>query len=562
MPNEEQRPLEELLDAAGRSAQPTHPGWEKMTEKLASRPQRPRRRARLWWFAPPAGVAAAVVLFLLFGPGGNQTVAGPITVERLDVELTILSVQETDGQTLYMPLLQRLGRQLAGDPVLATLGMQRTGQALVKDRRLILNLQKGDNVVRFADVAASIDPTSVRFVSTTDPVGTKVVEQNFEYDLVTADALLAKYVDRKVVCVGRDGSETSGNLASYDPQNLVLWSEMDKEGKKARRTEVVARSTVRAIRLDEVPPGLLTRPTLVWKLRTDKPGRHDTVLTYLCGHIQWEARYVAVVTPGRDLEADRIDLTGWVSLNNQTGSTYDQARLKLIAGDVNRMRDPWAPVPIENNEFNDFVQNRPNVDGEFTRLEKEKKEFVEKSFYEYHLYTLQAPSTLRDRQTKQLNLLQRRGIKAERRYVYDAALDSRRAAVELVVKNEKENNLGLPLPRGQVSLQQRDLDGEATVTGGQSLDHTAVKEELTLRNGMAFDVTGQFREVEPHRYEMKVRNHKTDTIRARAVAYVAPPFKVANSSQSFTRHDFQTYRFDFTLKPNEEHTVTYSIEMP
>jgi hypothetical protein len=181
---------------------------------------------------------------------------------------------------------------------------------------------------------------------------------------------------------------------------------------------------------------------------------------------------------------------------------------------------------------------------------------VEKSFYEYHLY---APgSTLKDRQTKQLNLLQKRGIKAERRYVYDVALDTRRAAVELVVKNEKENNLGVPLPRGQVSLQQRDLDGRQPSRSSLSITRGQGRADAPER--MAFDVVGQFREVEPQHYEMKMRATKrTRSGRGRRMLL---PFKIANSSQPFIRHDFQTYWFDFTLKPNEEHTVTYSIDMP
>jgi hypothetical protein len=303
------------------------------------------------------------------------------------------------------------------------------------------------------------------------------------------------------------------------------------------------------------------KPTLVWKLRTEKPGQHDTILTYLCGHIKWEAKYVAIVTPGRDLEPDRLDLTGWVSLDNMTGSTYEKAGLKLIAGDVNRMRDPWAappPLPgptggVETDGDEIRVTNGPGAIG------GARKEFVEKSFYEYHLYTLQAPSTVKDRQTKQLNLLQKRGIKAERRYVYDPSMTGKRLVVELVAKNEKENNLGVPLPRGQVSLQQRDLDGETAVTGNLSIDHTSVKEELTLRNGMAFDVVGEFVEVEPRKYKMTVRNHKSDIIQVRGVAHAAPPQRILQASQPYVKHDFQTYYFDFILKPNAENTITYSI---
>src|SRR5262245_48034046 len=225
MPSEDARSLENLLDAAGRDVQPTHPGWQTLTHRLAQiKQERPGPR-RLWWLAPPLALAAAAAALFLalwlgdFGSQGGRVLADtlPIEVKRKDVELTILSVAETEGETLYMPLVQKLGNVLAGSPTLAAYeaagspsvatrgrpapGRKLTGQALVKDHRLILHLQEGDNVVRFTDVAATIDPTSVRFVSHTDAEGTQVVEQNFEYDLVNADALLKRYLDKEVVCV-------------------------------------------------------------------------------------------------------------------------------------------------------------------------------------------------------------------------------------------------------------------------------------------------------------------------------------------------------------------------
>ena len=137
------------------------------------------------------------------------------------------------------------------------------------------------------------------------------------------------------------------------------------------------------------------------------------------------------------------------------------------------------------------------------------KEFVEKSFFEYHLYTLTAPSTIRDKEVKQLTLLKRTGVKAERRYVYDPQSDgSRNLAVELIAKNEKENHLGIPLPKGRVTFEEIDSDGESAVTGHADIDHTPVKEELTLRHGHAFDVVGEFKQLDPTHFEMRVRNHR------------------------------------------------------
>jgi hypothetical protein len=580
MPPEERRRLEELLDAAGRSAQPTDPGWQQLPERLTRRPQHVRRRRR-WWYlvaAVPAAAAAAVLLTLVLLPT-SPAQAGPVEVHRLDVELTVLSATNTDGETLYMPVLRQLSRFLTGAPELADPaafkrppmlvegfapapqpGPRRTGEALVKDHRLVLNLRQGDNVVRFTDVAASIDPTSVRFVSTTDPDGTQVVEQNFEYDLANADALLQRYVEREITCIGKDGQEVSGYLLAHDVDSLALAAEPPAPG-KVRATQTLARSTLQAVRLPDVPPDLLVKPTLVWKLRTRTPGRHDTTLSYLCGLIKWQADYVALVTPGDDRSPDLLDLTGWVSLDNNSGSTYDEARLKLIAGDVNRVRDPWAPLPPERLEkiVDELKEEEKQM---VTGMPAGGKEFVEKSFFEYHLYTLSAPSTVRDREAKQLNLLRRTAVKAARRYVYDPSTDAQHTAVELVARNDKENGLGLPLPKGRATLEQRDRDGESAFLGSTDIDHTAVKEELTLRYGNAFDVVGEFKATGPRQYEMRVRNHKTHEIQVRAIGHLAPGQRIIFSSMACQPHDAGTVYFDFPLQPNAEQGIAYTVQDP
>jgi hypothetical protein len=557
MPPDDRDPLEELLDAAGRSVQPVHEGWQHLTERLARRPQQRRqRRLRWWWFPAGAGVAAAALVaigILVLPPVTPPIPAGEIKVEKLDVELTVLSSAATEGETLYMPLRGRLGAEAGGAP-------QMTGQALVKDHRLVLNLRPGDNVVRFTDVAASIDPTSVRFVSTTDPDGTQVVEQNFEYDLASADSLLKRYLEREVTCIGKDGQETRGTLVSFDEANLVLASGPPPAPGKTRSTQSLARAAVQALRLDEIPADLLVKPTLVWKLRTQKPGRHDTILSYLCGLIEWHADYVAVVTPEDDGAADRIDLTGWVSLDNQSGATYEKAGLKLIAGDVHRARDPWA-------KYTGADERRKILeDLRYERSERasgaKKKELIEKTFFEYHLYSLTAPSTVRQRETKQLNLLHRRGVKADRRYVFDGSTAGRHLAIELVAKNARDNQLGVPLPKGRVALEERDQDGESEFLGYVPIDHTAVNEELTLRYGTAFDVTGEFKQTRRDQFEMRIRNHKTHAVRVRAVGHLTPGQQVLQASLPVVVHDVTTLYFDFTLPPNTEQVITCTVSLP
>jgi hypothetical protein len=561
MSSPESRRLEDWLDAAGRDAQPTGLGWQDVATRLARTPQQ-KRRATSRWRTLPLGVAvaASVLLALWWALAPRQPVAAqdlPIEVRREEVELTILSAAETDGETLYMPGLFRYGREKLGS------GKRETGQALVKDRRLVLNLKAGDNLVRFTDVAATIDPTSVRFESTTDPAGTTVVEQSYEYDLASADALLQRYLDREVTCVEKQGQETSGHLASFDNRALVLASDGG--------TLTIQRGALRALRLKELPADLVVRPTLVWKLRTRQAGQHHTVLSYICGFVKWRVDYVVQVTPGDGQLPDRLNVRGWATLENTSGTTYPRAGLRLIAGDLHRLRDPWAHRLIEETEK--LVLYQADRDGE--KLDPALfyvptvPRFVERSLFEFHLYALGTPCTVGDRQTKQLEFLLREGVKATRRYVFDPAADTRALAVELLVKNDKDNELGLPLPRGNVILQQRDAAGDTVVLARDTLDHTAVKEEVKLHLGRAFDVVGEHREVLVEKlndknkrvtYELKVRNHKAAAVAVRAYAVrLGTTGLLRQATLPHRMDDAQTVYFDFTLPANAEQVIRYTV---
>ena len=607
-PDDDYRSLQQQLDEAGRLCRPRDPGWDMLLARLPAREpgedaaavkQSPRRDLRRWlarWapFIVAASVLVAIVMGFTLWPGREGPALAetlPIEVHRRGIQVTIFSKSEVREPTLFMPLaapmqgmietqqgfVQR--RVRTGTPVRQTweqipmpgaVMQQSPGMALVKDQRMVLHLQKGDNVVKFTDVAASIDPTSVRLVSDTDPRGTKVVEQNFEFDLASADALLKRSIERKITCVGReDGQLFEGYLLSFDAQDIVLADRKPSQQPDAPRpkTQTISRGELQAVRINEMPDDLYSRPTLVWKLRTDKPGDHLTTLTYLCGNAVWRADYVAVITDTSP-DADTLDLKGWVTIDNRSGTTYENAGLKLIAGDVNRVRDPWAPVPK-------VMLNRLALGPEVlfaTGEELGRKEFTQKSFFEYKLYTLNQPSTIKDRQIKQLSLLQAADVKALRRFICRSNQgDNQHPDVQLLVKNEKQNNLGMPLPKGAVAITALDADGDSQLLGRQQIDHTPKDEEIKITLGRAFDVVYGYRVVETRRpaprrmiqtYEFRVRNHKPTAIHVRAVGRLAghTNWKVTKSTDKFIKHDFQTIHFDFRQEPDSEKTITYTVD--
>jgi hypothetical protein len=616
--------LEQRLDEAGRWAQPRDARWDSLLDRLGPQDElveRPGDSSRPPWLA--VVVAAGLLIVMATGlvwlsqktHDENDSIHAaptePIEVERRGVTLTVFSASQNSQPTLFMPLLgggqggvNRFGSAQQGGAEQMQMdtqelllpnpggnfgngitqqtfgrrsvaGTQQRGMALVKDRRLVMHLKQGDNLVKFTDVAATIDPTSVRLTSDTDPLGTQVVEQNFEFDLATADALLKRFVDKKVSCVERDSGELiEGFLVSFDAQTLVLADAAVSDDPDAPRpkTEAIVRSQLQSIRVAEMPADLYTRPTLVWRLRTKTPGNHEMTLSYLCGQADWQADYNVLIRE-QDVDAgDTLDIKGWVSIDNRSGATFEQAGIKLIAGDVNRVPDPWAMVRAYGwNDFGDY-----DLDGFAEQFGEERakngqKKFSEKTFFEYKLYTLSQPSTVKDRQIKQLNLLKAGGVKARRRYLFDPNRDATRATVQLLVANSEENHLGRPLPKGRVTFTAVDADGETQFLGRDKIDHTPKDEELELNLAKAFDVVCSHKQVRYKKfahnhfessYEMRIRNHKETAINVRAVGHLVSHanWKVTKTTDKYTKHDFKTLHFDCRVESNTEKKILYTVE--
>ena len=575
-PGEQER-LEHLLDAAGAEAQPTHNGWESLPDRLAQLPQLPRQpRWRRTAMAITAAAAAIVTGALILsgllvpsqepGPGGTGEVIAQagVVVRPLKLELTILS-ESSDEATIYMPMAanrtraeQGISGRAPSVPGIVPPQPSTSGLALVKDRRMILNLEAGINVVRFSDVAASIDPTSVQFVSTTDPQGTHVVEQSFEYDLATADRLLARSLETRIVCIDRDGTEFAGYLVSYDADHLILTSHPLADSGATGRTHTLSRKDIEAIRIDRLPDGLTATPTLVWKIETSKPGEHDTLLTYICGRVKWRADYTARIVPAVGDQDGLLDIQGWVTIDNGSGATFRDADIKLVAGDVNRIRDPWAVIS-------------PQATGHVGIMEQPGPEALPRreELFEYHLYHLPRPTTLRHHQIKQIHLLRCDGVRARRRYLFDVARDPSRLVVQYLVKNTESNHLGLPLPKGQVRFFQADEDGDLHFVGLDRIDHTPVGEELALSSGFASDLAAEQRQVTERRpapgqhavvMEARLRNHRDKPVEARYVARLnSSSWEILRSSHPWLRMDHRTISFDVKLPPNSETVIQFEV---
>ncbi len=466
---------------------------------------------------------------------------------------------------LYRPILGQEGYA-------AQYAMRLPGYAIVKQERPI-DLASGRTTIRFTDVAAHIDPTTVSFTSLTDPSGTQVLEQNFEFDLVSKEKLLRRYLDRGITVLQNRGdgvvAALSGKLLSASG-GLILQN--DDGG-----VEIV--NSYSNVQLPELPGGLITKPTLVWDVFTTSPGPHRVRVTYETKAMTWWTDYNVIFTEGKDANSGLLDIGAWVTIINQSGATYPDAKLKLIAGDVHR-----APQPERR------YRGKGRLGVEMAAAVAPAG-FEEKSFFEYHLYTLGRPTTLPDNSTKQIELFPpAREVPCEKVLVY-YGLSSRypyyggpmtdrnfgvqsnkKVDIYLRLKNEKKIGMGMPLPSGRIRVSQRDpADDTLEFIGEDKIDHTPKDEEILIKLGSAFDVVGERTQtdfqVDSHRdwmdetIEIKVRNHKDEPVKVivKENLYRWTNWKIVEPSQAYEKIDSRTIHFPVEIPANGEVTIRYTV---
>lgn len=425
--------------------------------------------------------------------------------------------------------------------------------ALVSDVREG-EIASGKAVLKFTDIASLIDPTSVSFSSLNYPDALGIIEQNFEYDLLNPDKLLNKYINRQVQVITKNGQVYRGNLLSYSSQQLII------EGKKGN-ISMVNRENIRDITFAEIPEGLILKPTLVLEIENRKADTHLLQLKYITDGIGWKADYVAELSP----DDKSMDLTGWVTIDNKSGATYKDAKLKLIAGYVRKIQ---KYVRYEERNMMKAVAAAP--------------QFEEKAFFEYHIYTLKRPTTIKNNQTKQIMFLSSSNIPVKKKYVYDGAVRkyyhynnwrnlpyNDKVDVYIVFENRKENNLGMPLPKGKVRFYKKDTDKTVQFIGEDNIDHTPKNEKVELTIGKAFDIKGE-RKITNHKeissrvyqdtYQIKLRNHKKEKVQINVIEHLYGDWEILESSHKYEKVDANTIKFVVDAFPEKEVIITYTAQ--
>ena len=484
----------------------------------------------------------------------------PAAAAQDDAPANALTIYSTTRPGSVSPDLYRNG----GD------GRNIPGYAVVRHQRP-LDLIRGRNTVRFTDVAALIDPTTVSFESLTDAAGTSVVEQDFQFDLVNSQRLLQKYIDRTITVdqVRGTGVESfSGTLLSVTG-GLTL--------KRSDGTiEILPHNA--GVKLPDLPGGLITRPTLVWDLQARRAGTHQTRVSYQTRGIAWWADYNVTYSEGAGDKACRLDVGAWVSIVNRSGASYPDSRLKLVAGDVQRATQTGR------------AQDLPRAARAMVHEEKAAG-FAEKSFFEYHLYTLGRTTSLPDNSTKQIELFPAaRSVPCEKTLVYYGATPrygfgpnpvtdrnpgvqtNKKVDVYLGFKNAKGHNMGMPLPSGRIRVSKMD-DADRTLEfiGEDVIDHTPKDEQVLVKLGSAFDVVGERRQVNftvdssrrtmTEEIEVKLRNHKTERVRVvvKENLYRWVNWQITQSSADYRKEDSRTIHFPVTVAAGGEATVRYTV---
>jgi hypothetical protein len=441
---------------------------------------------------------------------------------------------------------------------------RKLGYGVVREIRRI-DLLAGENTVRFADVAVGIDPTTVSFTSLTAPDSTHVLEQNYEYDMVRIDALLAKFINKQIT-ITRNNRTFKATLLSWDYNSIIY-----REGDDLDAPLQAAQRDFSTIQFPEAL-GLNTKPTLVWKIAASQAGKHDAQVSYQTDGLTWRADYNVILNQNDSA----ADVAAWVTLVNQSGAAYPNAKLKLVAGDVHR------------------VQPRETIDRSPNAMRLSQPVFQESALFEYHLYTLDRITSVLQNTSKQIELFPTRtGVGVTKTYVYYGLPENiegmipnsvsydrnfgissnKKVDIYLLIQNREANGMGFPLPAGRMRVYKQDAaDKSFEFVGEDVIQHTPKDEQVTVSLGSAFDIIGERRQSAynfnlderwiTESFEIKLRNHKSEPVKVIVKENLLRwrNWEITKSSDKFEKQDFRTIHIPVDVPANEEKIVSYSVK--
>jgi hypothetical protein len=448
--------------------------------------------------------------------------------------------------------------------------------AVVRDS-VPLDLKAGPNAVRYAGATAQVEPDSVIL---RDPAGKhslQILEQNYRNDPVSEPLLLSLFEGKTIDFQNermKDNTMTRETISG----KIVRSGYVPGGGNEQPIIEVGGKlqfSLPGQPRFPDLGSDTILKPAFNWLLQSDKPGAFDAEVGYITGGFDWSASY-NLVSPEK---GDLVDLVGWITMNNHSGKTFENAKIKLLAGDVNKIQ-PRGTYGMAGG----MRAKAMNL----AMLDENGPAVTEKAFDEFHLYSIARPTTLHDRETKQVEFVHAEKMYAPTIYVYDGATgyqfyglnydrgygqsDNKKIIVQREFKNAETNQLGIALPAGKLRFYRRDSDGQLQFVGENTIDHTPRNETVRVTTGNAFDLVGERKQTDfkvdtgdkwmNETFEIKLRNRKkTDAVEIRVVEHLYrwSNWTVTAKSDEFTKKDAQTIEFRIPVKPDEEKIVTYTV---
>jgi hypothetical protein len=410
---------------------------------------------------------------------------------------------------------------------------------VVRDMRRF-NIKDGTSEVRMVDVPSKIDPTTVKITDLEHPNDLGVLEQNYEYDLVSQDKLLQKYIDKSITLVSTSGKRIVGTVLANDAGKLMLMTD----------SGIISISGLGGytLSMSSITNELYTKPTLIWQLKSTKALTNEPLeVLYQTSGMKWHAEYIAALSD----DEKSLDLSGWVSIENNSGASFPDAKLKLVAGALHRAAPAQQPM-------------YDNMNGGLSM--RAKPQFEEHGMFEYHVYDLGRQTTINNNEVKQISLLTANGVGSEKHYTYEGGKD---VAVTISFQNSETNHLGIPLPMGVIRVMKRDNDGTLEFIGEDRIEHTPRDEKLTLHVGNAFDLVGD-RQVTSSRtlgereseetVEITLKNHKDEDVTIDAVENLGTDWEIIEHSMDYEKQNANSIVFHVPVKARGEQKVTYTVQ--
>ena len=431
--------------------------------------------------------------------------------------------------------------------------------ALIRDVRQ-LQMPNGDFRLKFMDIAATVNPATVHFRSLTEPDKVSVTEQNYEYDLLEPAKLLNKYVGKEVTLM-RSYME-NGSTKHEEVKATLLANNNGPVWKIGN--DIVTGFYAEGYRFPEVPANLYDRPTLLMSLQNSGARKQTIEASYLANGLSWNADYV--LTVGREDKA--ADLDGWVTIGNNSGTGFHNVKLQLVAGDLNRLPEESRMKAM------DMMAAAPSA--------KAANQFHQESFSEYHLYSLGRRTSVEDKETKQISLLEGSGVPVQKlfvvngqNYYYRNAQNPGSPIKDAVMvyykfKNEEKSGLGIPLPAGNVRVYQKDSKGGILFVGEDRIEHTPKDEFLNIKIGNAFDVVAERKQTDYKKiadrvyemaYEITLRNHKETAVTVQLNEPIGGDWEIVSSTFEAKKMEAFAAQFNVPVKANGESVLKYRIRV-